>query len=136
MDTESKYKESTDDFPEGQLQIAFNYKIDDKEVTVFFVETDSNQDWLIKSDNRAVYQGTGELKVKDEILGFDVTIPDLIYTVSLVDGPDSIRVIIQTDSGNVIFDNQRNANGSSPPRDTAVDTVSGAISDGEIKFED
>ena len=112
------------------------YKIDEKEVTVKFEETDTKQDWLIKSDNRAVYQGTGKLMVKDEILGFDVTIEDLIYTVSLVDDPDSIRVIIQTDSGDVIFDNQRNGDGSSPPRDTAVDTVSGAISEGEIKFED
>ena len=87
-----------------------------------------------------MFQGTGELKIEDEILG-DTTIPDLRYTVFLLDDPDNesdaVRILIQEkDGGAVIFDNQRNGGGSSPPLDAAVNIITGAITDGEIKFED
>jgi len=152
IDSQARYENPDDPFPKGQLQFEFKYKIDDKEITVKFEENTDEQEWLVENGNRAFYQGTGKMFIKDEITGIDTEVEGLRYTVALIDGTespdangfggdghDSIRVLIQKDNGNgtftTIFDNQRNPDTSSPPRDTNVNTVTGEVTQGEVKFE-
>ena len=154
--TVNTLKSGMEDLTEDELdqlqlkQGRFVYGVEMKNVD----DDNNDQQWLVLSGNRAVYQTFLDCELEDEDNGYDdKKFNNLILTVSVIDGKfkfggtadadgfgdegqDTMRMLIQTAEGDVIFENQRDGgNGASPARDVPPEISTGKVTKGNIKIK-